>query len=101
MFRDLERLDKIVNNPDQPVQFLFAGKAHPADRAGQDLIKHIVEISKMPQFIGKIVFIPNYDITIAKYLVQGVDICMHTPTDRKSPRLNSSPIQKTRMPSPA
>ena len=80
VFRDLERLDKIVNNPDQPVQFLFAGKAHPADRAGQDLIKHIVEISKMPQFIGKIVFIPNYDITIAKYLVQGVDIWMNTPT---------------------
>ena len=80
LFRDLERLDKIVNNPNQPVQFLFAGKAHPADKAGQDLIKHIVEISKMPQFIGKIVFVPNYDITIAKYLVQGVDIWMNTPT---------------------
>ena len=80
LFRNLERLDQIVNNPNRPVQFLFAGKAHPADKAGQDLIKHIVEISKMPQFIGKIVFVPNYDITIAKYLVQGVDIWMNTPT---------------------
>lgn len=80
LFRDLDRLDKIVNDPVRPVQFLFAGKAHPADKAGQDLIKHIVEISKLPQFIGKIVFIPNYDITIAKYLVQGVDIWMNTPT---------------------
>lgn len=80
LFRDLERLAQIINNPDRPVQFLFAGKAHPADKAGQDLIKHIVEISKMPQFIGKIVFVPNYDITLAKYLVQGVDIWMNTPT---------------------
>ncbi|MBP9986507.1 MAG: alpha-glucan family phosphorylase [Bacteroidales bacterium] len=80
LFRDLERLNQIVNNPDRPVQFLFAGKAHPADKAGSDLIKQIVEISKMPQFIGKIVFVPNYDITLAKYLVQGVDIWMNTPT---------------------
>lgn len=80
LFRDLARLEQIVNNPQQPVQFLFAGKAHPADKAGQDLIKHIVEISKMPQFIGKIVFIPNYDISVAKYLVQGVDVWMNTPT---------------------
>lgn len=80
LFRDLDRLNDIVNNPKHPVQFLFAGKAHPADKAGQDLIKHIVEVSKMPQFIGKIVFIPNYDITIAKMLVQGVDIWMNTPT---------------------
>lgn len=80
LFRDLGRLEQIVNNPQQPVQFLFAGKAHPADKAGQDLIKHIVEISKMPQFIGKIVFVPNYDITVAKYLVQGVDVWMNTPT---------------------
>ena len=80
LFRDLERLNQIVNNPDRPVQFLFAGKAHPADKAGSDLIKQIVEISKMPQFIGKIVFVPNYDITLAKYLVQGVDIWLNTPT---------------------
>ena len=80
LFRDLDRLDKIVNNPKQPVQFFFAGKAHPADKAGQDLIKQIVDISKMPQFIGKIVFIPGYDITLAKRLVQGVDVWMNNPT---------------------
>lgn len=80
LFRDLDRLNQIVNNPNRPVQFLFAGKAHPADGAGQDLIKRIVEISKMPQFIGKIVFVPNYDISNAKLLVQGVDVWMNNPT---------------------
>ena len=80
LFRDLDTLNEIINNPERPIQFIFAGKAHPADKAGQDLIKRIVEISKMPQFIGKIVFVPNYDITLAKYLVQGVDIWMNTPT---------------------
>ena len=80
LFRDLDRLDKIVNNPAQPVQFLFAGKAHPADKAGQDLIKHIVDISKDPRFIGKIVFVPGYDITLAKRMVQGVDVWMNNPT---------------------
>lgn len=80
LFKNLDKLAEIVNDESRPVQFLFAGKAHPADKAGQDLIKRIVEISKMPQFIGKIVFIPNYDITLAKYLVQGVDIWMNTPT---------------------
>lgn len=80
LFRDLDRLSAIVNNPKRPVQFLFAGKAHPADKAGSDLIKMIVDISKMPQFIGKIVFVPNYDINTAKYLVQGVDVWMNTPT---------------------
>ena len=83
LFRDLDRLAKIVNNPDRPVQFLFAGKAHPADKAGSALIKQIVEISKMPQFIGKIVFVPNYDISVAKMLVQGVDIWMNNPTRRQ------------------
>ncbi len=80
LFRDLDRLDKIVNNPTQPVQFLFAGKAHPADKAGQDLIKQIVDISKDLRFIGKIVFIPGYDITLAKRMVQGVDVWMNNPT---------------------
>ena len=80
LFRDLDRLSEIVNNPTHPVQFIFAGKAHPADGAGQDLIKMIVEISKRPEFIGKIVFVPNYDITLAKFLVQGVDIWMNNPT---------------------
>lgn len=80
LFRDLDRLNEIVNDPEQPVQFIFAGKAHPADKAGQDLIKMIVDVSKMPQFIGKIVFVPNYDISLAKLLVQGVDVWMNNPT---------------------
>lgn len=80
LFTNLDRLNEIVNNPDRPVQFLFAGKAHPADKAGQDLIKRIIDISKMPQFLGKIVFVPNYDITLAKLLVQGVDVWMNNPT---------------------
>lgn len=80
LFTDLDRLSEIVNNPDMPVQFLFAGKAHPADKAGQDLIRRIVEISKDPRFIGKIVFVPGYDISLAKRLVQGVDVWMNNPT---------------------
>ena len=80
LFRNLERLDEIVNNPKHPVQFIFAGKAHPADKAGQDLIKRIVEVSKYPQFLGKIIFLPNYDMDLAKKLVQGVDVWMNTPT---------------------
>ena len=80
LFRDLERLSRIVNNPKQPVQFLFAGKAHPADKAGQDLIKNIVEISKRPEFRGKILFIQNYDMNLAKTLLKGVDVWLNTPT---------------------
>ena len=80
LFRDLNRLNEIVNDPERPVQFLFAGKAHPADIAGQELIKQIVEISKDPRFIGKIVFVPGYDITLAKRMVQGVDVWMNNPT---------------------
>ncbi|WP_424655552.1 alpha-glucan family phosphorylase [Capnocytophaga leadbetteri] len=80
LFTNIERLDRIVNNPDRPVQFIFAGKAHPADKAGQDLIKNIVEISKLPQFLGKIIFIPNYDMELARHMVQGVDVWMNTPT---------------------
>jgi phosphorylase/glycogen(starch) synthase len=80
LFRDLERLSRIVNNPEKPVQFVFAGKAHPRDIPGQDLIKMIVEISKRPEFIGKIVFLQNYDIQLGKRLVRGVDIWLNTPT---------------------
>ena len=71
---------KIVSDPKQPIQFVFAGKAHPADKAGQDLIKRIIEISKMPEFLGKITFIENYDIELGKALVQGVDVWLNTPT---------------------
>lgn len=80
LFRNLERLAKIVNNPQRPVQFIFAGKAHPADKAGQDLIKSIVEVSKRPEFRGKILFVQNYDINLAKMLLQGVDVWLNTPT---------------------
>ncbi len=80
LFQNLERLSKIVNNPSRPVQFIFAGKAHPADKAGQDLIKMIVDISKRPEFIGKILFVQNYDMNLAKMLLQGVDIWINTPT---------------------
>ena len=80
LFSDLDRLDAIVNDPKRPVQFIFAGKAHPADKAGQDLIRQIVDISKQDRFIGKIVFVPGYDITLAKRLVQGVDVWMNNPT---------------------
>ena len=80
LFSDLDRLDAIVNNPERPVQFLFAGKAHPADGMGQDLIKQIIEISKQDRFLGKIVFVPGYDMTLAKRLTQGVDVWLNNPT---------------------
>ena len=80
LFTDLERLSKIVNNPDYPVQFLFTGKARPHDGAGQGLIKRIVEISQRPEFLGKIIFLENYDMQLARRLVTGVDIWLNTPT---------------------
>ncbi|MDH8700913.1 starch phosphorylase [Dysgonomonadaceae bacterium PH5-43] len=80
LFTDLERLSKIVNNPDRPVQFIFTGKAHPADGGGQGLIKKIVEISRRPEFLGKIIFLENYDMRLAKRLISGVDIWLNTPT---------------------
>ena len=80
LFTDLDRLAKIVNNEKYPVQFIFSGKAHPADGAGQGLIKRITEISKMPQFEGKIIFLEDYNMIVAKRLVTGVDIWLNTPT---------------------
>ena len=80
LFTDLDRLSKIVNNPNYPVQFLYTGKAHPADGAGQGLIKKIYEISQRPEFLGKIIFLENYDMQLARRLVSGVDIWMNTPT---------------------
>ena len=80
LFTDLERLSKIVNDPDYPVQFLFTGKAHPHDGAGQGLIKRIIEISRRPEFLGKIIFLENYDMQLARRLVSGVDIWLNTPT---------------------
>ncbi|MDR0745889.1 MAG: glycosyltransferase family 1 protein [Mediterranea sp.] len=80
LFTDLDRLSGIVNNPDYPVQFLFTGKAHPHDGAGQGLIKKIIEISRRPEFLGKIIFLENYDMQLARRLVSGVDIWLNTPT---------------------
>ncbi len=80
LFTNLERLASIVNNPDRPVQFVFAGKAHPNDKPGQDLIKRIVEVAAMPQFAGKIIFLQNYDMALARKMVQGVDVWLNTPT---------------------
>ncbi|MDD4032737.1 MAG: alpha-glucan family phosphorylase, partial [Bacteroidales bacterium] len=80
LFSDLNRLSAIVNNPRMPVQFLFAGKAHPADKAGKDLIKMISGIAKRPEFVGKILFLENYDMNLASSMVQGVDVWMNTPT---------------------
>ena len=80
LFTDLDRLSKIVNDPEHPVLFFFSGKAHPADGAGQGLIKKIYEISQRPEFLGKIIFLEDYDMQLARRLVSGVDIWMNTPT---------------------
>jgi len=80
LFTDLDRLSRIVNNPERPVLFFFSGKAHPADGAGQGLIKKIFEISQRPEFLGKIIFLEDYDFQLARHLVSGVDIWMNTPT---------------------
>ena len=80
LFTDLDRLAKIVNNEQYPIQFVFTGKAHPADGGGQGLIKHIVEISRRPEFLGKINFLENYDMRLARHLIAGVDVWLNTPT---------------------
>mgnify|MGYP002571280881 FL=1 len=80
LFTNLDRLSAIVNNKERPVQFIFAGKAHPNDKPGQDLIKRIVEVAAMPQFVGKILFLQNYDMELARRMVQGVDVWLNTPT---------------------
>lgn len=80
LFSNLDRLSKIVNNEDRPVQFLFAGKAHPADQGGQALIKRIIEVSQLPEFSGKVFFLENYDMALARRLVHGVDVWLNTPT---------------------
>ncbi|MFQ3645944.1 MAG: alpha-glucan family phosphorylase [Anaerolineae bacterium] len=79
IFRDLDRLDKLVNNPDRPVQFIFAGKAHPHDNEGKAFIREIVRVANMPQFRHSIVFLENYDMNIARYLVQGCDVWLNNP----------------------
>lgn len=83
LFTNLERLSAIVNDPERPVMFIFSGKAHPADQGGQDLIRQIVQISKRPEFLGKVIFLENYNMESAKLLVQGVDVWLNTPTRPK------------------
>ncbi len=80
LFRNPERLARIISNPDRPVQFIFAGKAHPADKAGQELIRQIYDISGRPEFIGKVIFLEDYDMEITRVMVQGVDVWLNTPT---------------------
>ena len=80
LFTDIDRLAKIVNNEKYPVQIVYTGKAHPADGGGQGLIKHIVEISRRPEFLGKIIFLENYDMRLARRLISGVDVWINTPT---------------------
>lgn len=79
IFKDLERITQILNNSDRPVQLIFAGKAHPADKQGQDLIKFIHDVSMMPQFKGKIFLLENYNIAMSRYLISGVDVWLNNP----------------------
>ena len=83
LFTNPERLEEIVNNSDRPVIFLFAGKAHPADEPGQNLIRTIYRLSSDPRFKGRIIFLENYSMEIAKLLVQGVDVWLNNPTRPK------------------
>lgn len=83
LFRNIARLSRLVNDPDRPVIFIFAGKAHPADEPGQQLIKDIIQNSKRTEFAGKIIFLEGYNMEMAKLLVQGVDVWLNTPTRPK------------------
>ncbi|UFA51055.1 alpha-glucan family phosphorylase [Deinococcus radiophilus] len=79
LLRDRDRLSRIVNHPERPVQFVFAGKAHPADNPGKAMIQEIYRVSQLPEFRGKIVILENYDMHVARRLVQGVDVWMNNP----------------------
>lgn len=79
LFNDLDRLEKILNAPERPVQIIFAGKAHPHDHEGKVFIQKIHKIATEPRFRHKILFIENYDICVGRYLVEGVDVWLNTP----------------------
>ncbi|MDD2582843.1 MAG: glycosyltransferase family 1 protein [Desulfuromonadaceae bacterium] len=79
LLRDPDRLARVLNNPEMPVQFIFAGKAHPQDHEGKELIRQIVQASHQERFRHSIVFIEDYDIEVARHLVQGVDVWLNTP----------------------
>lgn len=83
LFTNEKRLAEIVNNPERPVIFVFAGKAHPADKGGQEFIRFIYNVTKNPQFKGKVLFLENYSMEMAKLLVQGVDVWLNNPTRPK------------------
>lgn len=79
IFRNLARIQKILNDPERPIQIIFAGKAHPADGPAHDVIKNINDIAKMEGFYGKVILLENYNMTVARNLVQGVDVWMNNP----------------------
>jgi glycogen phosphorylase len=79
IFRDMERFDRMLNNPQGPAQIMFSGKAHPADDAGKTYIQHIVRVAQTPESWDKVGFIEDYDMNVARYLVQGVDLWLNTP----------------------
>ena len=79
LFKDIERLKGILTNEQRPVQIIFSGKAHPKDKDGKELIHRIVQMANMPELRNHIVFIENYDIEVARFLVQGVDVWLNTP----------------------
>lgn len=79
LFMDEERLKRLFSNPERPVQFIIAGKAHPKDNEGKEIIKKIIHIAKKPEFRRHIVFIEDYDIEVARYMTRGVDIWLNNP----------------------
>lgn len=79
LFRNLDRLSAIINNKDRPLQIIFAGKAHPRDHGGKELIAEILHVARRPEFRRRIVFLEDYDINVARYLVQGVDVWLNNP----------------------
>lgn len=80
LFNDLKKLERIVNDPERPVIFVFAGKAHPKDHPGQELIKRVIQVSHMKEFVGKVIFLEDYNMYSAKFLVSGCDVWLNTPT---------------------
>jgi starch phosphorylase len=79
IFRDIDRIIELVDHPDHPIQFVFAGKAHPRDNEGKRFMQRIVEIARHPRLVGKVVFIENYDMNVARHLVSGADVWLNTP----------------------
>ncbi|MBI1387714.1 MAG: alpha-glucan family phosphorylase [bacterium] len=79
LFSDLDRLKRLVANSDQPIQFIIAGKAHPQDTPAKEIIKRIIHIMRDPVFRASFVFIEDYDVNVARYLVQGCDVWLNTP----------------------